>query len=205
MLVLDDGRVLVGEDTGKHENNMVWLCGEANSVPVSKENITVNEVRAVSTSTDNTTPWGYQYQAEVSQLRSGLTYTAIVLVNTMDGEEMTSMWVWNGIESSGEQYDRTFSLKPGCYAIETSLYERDDFNLDAGNATVLSTTSEDLVVGLGTCSDGQYIENTPVNNTADETNTEPAKEDDGALPGFGVSLSLCAALGALLFSNRKRH
>ena len=25
LVVLDDGRVLVGEDTGKHENNMVWL------------------------------------------------------------------------------------------------------------------------------------------------------------------------------------
>jgi hypothetical protein len=25
LLVLDDGRVLIGEDTGKHENNMVWL------------------------------------------------------------------------------------------------------------------------------------------------------------------------------------
>jgi PGF-CTERM protein len=23
--VLDDGRVLIGEDTGKHESNMVWL------------------------------------------------------------------------------------------------------------------------------------------------------------------------------------
>ena len=204
LLVLDDGRVLVGEDTGKHENNMVWLWGEVNSAPVSKENITVNEVRAISTSSDNTTPWSYQYQAEVSELQSDLTYTAIVLVNTMGAGEMTSMWVWNGIESSGEQYDRTFSLKPGCYVIETSLYERDDFNVDASNATVLSTTSEELVVGLGTCSDGQYIENTPVNNTADETNTEPAKQDTSALPGFGVSLSFSAALGALLFSNRKR-
>ena len=171
---------------------------------MSKENITVNEVRAISTSSDNTTPWSYQYQAEVSELQSDLTYTAIVLVNTMGAGEMTSMWVWNGIESSGEQYDRTFSLKPGCYVIETSLYERDDFNVDASNATVLSTTSEELVVGLGTCSDGQYIENTPVNNTADETNTEPAKQDTSALPGFGVSLSFSAALGALLFSNRKR-
>jgi PGF-CTERM protein len=27
LAVLDDGRVLIGEDTGKHENNMVWLWG----------------------------------------------------------------------------------------------------------------------------------------------------------------------------------
>jgi secreted PhoX family phosphatase len=28
IVVLDDGRVLVGEDTGKHESNMVWLWGQ---------------------------------------------------------------------------------------------------------------------------------------------------------------------------------
>ena len=28
LLVLDDGRLLIGEDTGKHESNMVWLWGE---------------------------------------------------------------------------------------------------------------------------------------------------------------------------------
>nr|AIE92957.1 putative phosphatase [uncultured marine group II/III euryarchaeote AD1000_30_D02] len=28
LVVLDDGRLLIGEDTGKHESNMVWLWGE---------------------------------------------------------------------------------------------------------------------------------------------------------------------------------
>ena len=25
LVILDDGRVLIGEDTGNHENNVVWL------------------------------------------------------------------------------------------------------------------------------------------------------------------------------------
>ena len=25
LLVLDDGRVVIGEDTSKHENNMIWI------------------------------------------------------------------------------------------------------------------------------------------------------------------------------------
>ena len=32
--------------------------------------------------------------------------------------EMTSMWVWNGIESSGEQYDRTFHSNPAAMSLK---------------------------------------------------------------------------------------
>ncbi len=204
LLVLDDGRVLVGEDTGKHENNMVWLWQDVDSTVVRNENITVNTIAATNTPSDNTSPWTYEYQAEVRELQPGQTYTAIILVKSMDDGEVNAMWWWNDIDSNGEQYNRTFSIEPGCYVIETSLYERDDFNTDVKNATVLSDSREEVVVGTGTCTDGRYVEEVVINNGTEETNNDAEQEAD-ALPGFAFNLSITATVGALIFLNRKRR
>ena len=204
LLVLDDGRVLVGEDTGKHENNMVWLWQDVDSTVITNENITVNTIAATNTPSDNASPWTYEYQAEVRELQPGQTYTAIILVKSMDDGEVNAMWWWNDINSNGEQYNRTFSIEPGCYVIETSLYERDDFNTDVKNATVLSDSREEVVVGTGTCTDGRYLEEVVINNGTEETNTDAEQEAD-ALPGFAFNLSITATVGALIFLNRKRR
>ena len=207
LLVLDDGRVLVGEDTGKHENNMVWLWQDPDAPIVSRENITVNSIEATTMSSNSTSPWTFEYQAEVSELQSGQSYTAIVLVSTTNNGDNRGVWLWNDITSSGEQYNRTFSLQPGCYVLETSLYQQDDFNIDAANATVLSQTRNDLVVGTGTCVDGAYVESTPSNTTdetsGNETSNDADGDNDGALPGFGVNLSMVAAAGALVVLRRR--
>ena len=207
LLVLDDGRVLVGEDTGKHENNMVWLWQDPDAPIVSRENITVNSLKVTTMSSNSASPWTFEYQAEVSELQSGQSYTAIVLVSTMDNGDNRGVWLWNDITSSGEQYNRTFSLQPGCYALESSLYQQDDFNIDAANATVLSQTRNDLVVGTGTCVDGAYVESTPSNTTDEtsenETSTDADGDNDGALPGFGINLSMMAAAGALVALRRR--
>ena len=204
LLVLDDGRVLVGEDTGKHENNMVWLWQDVDSTVITNENITVNTIAATNTPSDNASPWTYEYQAEVRELQPGQTYTAIILVKSMDDGEVNAMWWWNDINSNGEQYNRTFSIEPGCYVIETSLYERDDFNTDVKNATVLSDSREEVVVGTGTCTDGRYVEEVVINNGTEETNNDAEQEAD-ALPGFAFNLSITATVGALIFLNRKRR
>ena len=204
LLVLDDGRVLVGEDTGKHENNMVWLWQDVDSTVITNENITVNTIAATNTPSDNTSPWTYEYQAEVRELQPGQTYTAIILVKSMDDGEVNAMWWWNDINSNGEQYNRTFSIEPGCYVIETSLYERDDFNTDVKNATVLSDSREEVVVGTGTCTDGRYVEEVVINNGTEETNNDAEQEAD-ALPGFAFNLSITATVGALIFFDRKRR
>jgi len=52
LLVLDDGRVLIGEDTNNHESNMVWLWGEKSVSVKGNETITVNAVNVASTPTD---------------------------------------------------------------------------------------------------------------------------------------------------------
>ena len=204
LLVLDDGRVLVGEDTGKHEYNMVWLWQQATSAVESNENITINAISAVTTPTDSASPWGYEFQAEVRELQPEFTYTAIILVETMDAGEMQSMWLWNDIASSGEQYNRTFSLDRGCYVVQTSLYERDDFNIDVQNATVLSQSQEDVVVGTGTCSDGRYVEDIiSVENGTKATNTDADEEDTSSLPGFGLHFAMVATFVAFLFARRE--
>ena len=204
LLVLDDGRVLVGEDTGKHENNMVWLWQDVDSIVVRNENITVNTIAATNTPSDTTSLWTYEYQAEVGELQPGQTYTAIILVKSMDDGEVNAMWWWNDIDSNGEQYNRTFSIEPGCYVIETSLYERDDFNTDVKNATVLSDSREEVVVGTGTCTDGRYVEEVVIDNGTEETNNDAEQEAD-AVPGFAFNLSITATVGALIFLNRKQR
>ena len=197
LLVLDDGRVLVGEDTGKHEYNMVWLWQPASTIPVSEESIHVNKLVATNTPAKQGADWTYEYQAEVDELQADFTYTAIITVNTMDSGEMRGVWWWNDITSNGEQYNRTFSLQPGCYVIETSLYERDDFNTDVNNATVRSQTQSEMVVGNGACVDGLFVEDVVSSNETEGVGTNEDQEANDALPGLGLPLTIVSTAGAL--------
>ena len=156
LLVLDDGRVLIGEDTYNHESNMVWLWGEKSVSMKGNETITVNAVNVASTPTDTDAYWAYTYQAEVSELHTGSTYTAFISVKEIGNESLKGFWLWNGIESNGEQHEDSFTLQVGCYLINASLFESEDLNADAKNATLLSSSTSEFVVGNGACIDGVY-------------------------------------------------
>ena len=197
LLVLDDGRILVGEDTYHHESNMVWLWGEKIEASNIDENLTLNHVKLINAPIGNDSTWTYEYQTEVNDLQIGLTYTAFVTVKEVGDEELKGFWLWNDIRTDGEQYDQTFSLQAGCYFINASLYERDDLNADAKNASLVSYAHSDFVVGNGACTDGVYSDGS----------TEPQEESreiaDEGLPGFGTLLSIASALGAVLVTSRR--
>ena len=74
------------------------------------------------------------------------------------------------------------------------LYESGDLNSDVENATVLATADLDFVVGTGTCVDGVYSEDVEMSE---------GDTDAGGLPGFGLILSITAALGAALIATRR--
>ena len=197
LLVLDDGRVLVGEDTYHHESNMVWLWGEKIEASNVDENLTLNHVKLVNAPTGNGSTWTYEYQTEVNDLQIGLTYTAFMTVKEVGDEDLKGFWLWNGIETNGEQFDQTFSLQAGCYSINASLYERDDLNADAKNASVVSYAHSDFVVGNGACTDGVYSDGSA------EPQEETRETADVDTPGFGTLLSITAALGAVLVTSRR--
>jgi len=204
LVVLDDGRVLVGEDTGKHENNMVWLWEPTTEPEIgngeSSETITVNHVVQVESPPNLIY---YSYQTEVNTLQMNVNYTAVILIKQIGNDEWGGLdWWWDDIESDGDQYNITFALQKGCYFINSSLYESGDLNSDVENATVLAAADLDFVVGTGTCVDGVYSEEVEVT----EANPGPqdgADDDAGGLPGFGFILSITAALGAALIATRR--
>jgi PGF-CTERM protein len=106
--------------------------------------------------------------------------------------------LWNGIESNGEQHEDSFSLQIGCYLINASLYESDDLNADAKNATLLSSSASEFVVGNGACLDGVYDDGVV------DAQEEPDVRTDENTPGFGTILSLVAALGAVCVVSRQQ-
>jgi len=80
LVVLDDGRLLIGEDTGKHESNMVWLWGE---IPESETEPELDsDADGVVDSQDNCTdtPLGEMVNAE------GCSETQ--LPETVEGEDV---------------------------------------------------------------------------------------------------------------------
>ncbi len=167
------------------------------------ETITVNHVVMLDPPPHPSWEWNYSYQIEVNDLQMNVSYTAMILVKRVGDDEWGGLdWGWNDIESDGDQYDFTFSLQRGCYFINASLYESGDLNSDVENATVLAAADLDFVVGTGTCVDGVYSEEVEVT----EGNPGPqdgADDDAGDLPGFGVILSITAALGAALIATRR--
>ena len=199
LLVLDDGRVLIGEDTYNHESNMVWLWGEKSVSVKGNETITISAVNVASTPADNGAPWAYTYQAEVDQLHTGSTYIAYISVKEIGNESLRGFWLWNGIESNGEQHEDSFSLQIGCYLINASLYESDDLNADAKNATLLSSSASEFVVGNGVCLNGVYDDGVV------DSQEDPDVKTSENTPGFGMILSLVAALSAAGAVSRHRR
>jgi len=204
LLVLNDGRVLIGEDTSKHESNMVWLWGEQSEPLERNESLTMNSVHLVNAPLNKESSWNYSYQAEVNNLQVGSSYTAILFIKEVGYDDWKGLWWWENIAVDGEQYEHTFSLQRGCYFINASLYESDDLRSDVKNATVLSDTNSEFTVGTGTCTDGVYSEEVQETNGTDETQDDTKETNDDTLPGFGILLSMIAMLGAALISTRKK-
>ena len=164
------------------------------------ETITVNHVVLVDTPPYKEWEWNYSYQVEVSDLQMDVSYTAVILIKQIGDDEWGGLdWWWDDIESDGDQYDFTFSLQRGCYFINASLYESGDLNSDVENATVLAGADLDFVVGTGTCVGGVYSEDAEYPGTHDGG----GDTDAGGLPGFGLILSITAALGAALIATRR--
>ena len=204
LLVLNDGRVLIGEDTSKHESNMVWLWGEQSEPLERNESLTMNSVHLVNAPLNKESSWNYSYQAEVNNLQVGSSYTAILFIKEVGYDDWKGLWWWENIAVDGEQYEHTFSLQRGCYFINASLYESDDLRSDVKNATVLSDTNSEFAVGTGTCTDGVYSEEVQETNGTEETQDDTKETNDDTLPGFGILLSMIAMLGAALISTRKK-
>ena len=163
----------------------------------------MNHVVLVDTPPHPEWEWNYSYQVEVSDLQMDVNYTAVILIKQIGDDEWGGLdWWWGDIEKDGDQYDFTFSLQRGCYFINASLYESDDLNSDVENATVLAAADLDFVVGTGTCVDGVYSEEVEVTEDGPEPQ-DGADDDAGALPGFGLILSITAALGAALIATRR--
>lgn len=186
LLVLNDGRVLVGEDTWRHEHNTVWLWQQASSDALGREGIIAN----VTSLSDETSAWAFLHDAEVSDLRPGRTYTVNLRLDDTGSGEMEGQVNWRDVTSESTLGAYTFSLEPGCYLAVTTLYEQVDADHRASNATVLGESMQRLAVGPGECVDGQYV--------APDTSS-------GFLPGFGFPLTIIAALGALAFLQRKQR
>ena len=183
LLVLNDGRVLVGEDTWRHEHNTVWLWQHASSDALGHEGIIAN----VTPLSDETSAWAFLHDAEVSDLRPGRTYRVNLRVDDTGSGEMEGQVNWRDVTSERKLGAYTFSLEPGCYLAVTTLYEQVDADHRASNATVLGESMQRLAAGPGDCVDGTYV--------APDTSS-------GFLPGFGFPLMLVATLVALVHLQR---
>lgn len=200
ILVLNDGSILVGEDTRKHEYNTVWLWKEyiAPLIQVDEE-VQVNHLRASNTPADLNASWTYDYQAEAVDLAQETTYTAIIVAKNLSSGEWSGIWWWEDIRSNGQRYDLAIALNRGCYSIDTTLYEEQDLRADPSNAIGLSTNQTALVVGDGTCLDGEYTE-----TIQDEVvQGDESIEESEATPGFGILLALLALCISMIVASRK--
>ena len=175
------------------------LMAPLSSAESGDETITVNHVVLVDTPPHPEWEWNYSYQVEVSDLQMDVNYIAVILYKQTGDDEWRADWWWDDIESDGDQFDQPLMLQRGCYFINASLYEKEDLNSDAENATVLAAADLDFVVGTGTCVGGVYSEDAEYPGTHDGG----GGTDAGGLPGFGLILSITAALGAALIAIRR--
>ena len=201
ILVLNDGSILVGEDTRKHEYNTVWLWREyiAPVIEVAEE-IQLNYLRSTSTPDDLNSSWTYEYQAEVIDLAPDTTYTAIVVAKNLSSGEWSGIWWWENIQSNGEQYDLAIALNRGCYSIETTLYEEQDLRSDPSSAVGLSMNQTDLVVGEGTCLDGMYSEQIQNDVMYDDESNQKSE----STPGFRIAAVMLALSLSMVVATRKQ-
>jgi hypothetical protein len=203
LLVLDDGRVLVGEDTNKHENNMVWLWEDLSEPFKPMGTISVEYVNLITTPIDKNSTWDYSFRTEVNDLEVGASYTAVIIIKEFGFEDWKGVWWWNNIETDEQQFDQAFSLSRGCYSISASLYESQDLSSDVKNATILSDATFEFVIGTGTCTEGIYTEEIIQNNGTEDTNAVIKDSDDNNIPGFGVMLCLLGIVGASFTAIRR--
>ena len=196
ILVLNDGSILVGEDTRKHEYNTVWLWREY-IAPVIEvdEQIQLKSMSIINQPQDMSSSWTYNLQSEVSDLAIDTSYTALIVAKNASTEEWSGMWWWNDIQSDSVQYQQSIALDRGCYIIEGSLYEKNDLNSNSADAIVLDQFQQELIVGSGTCNDGIYTE---VVENIDENSTVSDGDEDTSVPGFGVVLCFISVLLATL-------
>ena len=196
ILVLNDGSILVGEDTRKHEYNTVWLWREY-IAPVIEvdEQIQLKSLSVINQPQDLSSSWTYNLQSEVSNLAIDTSYTALIVAKNESTEEWSGMWWWNDIQSDSVQYQQSIALERGCYIIEGSLYEKNDLNSNAGDAIVLDQFQHELIVGSGTCNDGIYAE---VVENSDENSTVSDEDEEASVPGFGIVLCFTSVLLAIL-------
>ena len=196
ILVLNDGSILVGEDTRKHEYNTVWLWREY-IAPVIEvdEQIQLKSLSVINQPQDLSSSWTYNLQSEVSNLAIDTSYTALIVAKNESTEEWSGMWWWNDIQSDSVQYQQSIALERGCYIIEGSLYEKNDLNSNAGDAIVLDQFQHELIVGSGTCNDGIYAE---VVENSDENSTVSDEDEEASVPGFGIVLCFTSVLLAII-------
>ena len=88
ILVLNDGSILVGEDTRKHEYNTVWLWREY-IAPVIEvdEQIQLKSMSVINQPHDLSSSWTYNLQSEVSDLAIDTAYTALIVAKNASTEE----------------------------------------------------------------------------------------------------------------------
>jgi PGF-CTERM protein len=139
----------------------------------------------------------------VNGLEIGASYTAVIIIKEFGFEDWKGVWWWNNIETDGQQYDHAFSLPRGCYSISASLYESQDLSSDVKNATILSDTTFEFVIGTGTCTDGIYSEEIDQNNESEDTKADIKDSDDDSMPGFGIALCLLGIVGASFIVTRR--
>jgi len=207
LVVLDDGRVLVGEDTGKHESNMVWLWEPVvapeivnEEVVAGGETITVGVVK-VSIPENPELEWDSKYLTAVNGLQMDVNYTAVIKIYRIDDMWEGIDWRWDidwegGYDADGDGYhnqsENPFSLQGGCYHINADLYESGALHSNEDSAVVLASADLDFDVG-GTCTDGVFYP-VVVDDEGPAENRE--KGETTSIPGFGVFLAITAALGA---------
>ncbi len=201
LLVLNDGSILVGEDTRKHQYNTVWLWREY-TAPVIEvdEEIQVNYLQPSTTPEDLNASWAYEYQAEVIDLDQDTTYTAIIVAKDLSSGEWSGIWWWEDIQENGQRYDLTFALNRGCYSIDTTLYEEQNLRADASNAIGLSSNQTELVVGDGTCLNGIYSE--VIQDKIDEESTSEAGSESTS--GFGIVSAIVALSISMIVVSRNQ-
>ena len=125
LLVLNDGSILVGEDTRKHQYNTVWLWREyIEPVIEVDERIQLNSMNAINQPEDLASSWTYKLEAQVNDLATDTTYTALIVAKNATTEEWNGNGWWNDIQSDSMQYQQSIALDRGCYIIEGSSMKR---------------------------------------------------------------------------------
>ena len=177
LLVLDDGRVLVGEDTWRHEHNTVAGWQAASSDVVGSEVLTSN----VTDLSDETADGALVHHAEMSNLRPGRTYTVNLLVSDAatgrPRARSTGATSPQKANLARRLLARIRLLPRGHHAVETS---------GCRPPCEPCCPSRSRALPLAQRMRGRGV---------------MPRDSDGFLPGFGFPLTIIAALGALAVLN----